>query len=71
MIMHCVHFLLLSTACTPFTQLAEVFDSVIHDAMKSLGYCCGGRVCADICLCVLGWVTWYVAKEVVVGGSRC
>ena len=52
-----------SKVCFHNTQLAEVFDSVIHDAMKSLGYCCGGRVCsAAHCNCALG--VWLVAKEV-------
>ena len=26
------------------TKLTEVFDSVIDEAMQSLGYCCGMRV---------------------------
>ena len=33
------------------TKLTEVFDSVIDEAMQSLGYCCGMRVS----LLTLGW----------------
>ena len=40
------------------TKLFEVFNEVIDDAMKSLGYCCGMRVrqCSTVCACMCACV---------------
>ena len=56
------------------TKLFEVFNEVIDDAMKSLGYCCGMRVrewstaCACVCVCVCVCVRAYVRSCVRVCG---